>query len=742
MKRTSVINIILFLFFIVLNINSEDDFRIYDYQVLTDKFFPRDEGSSNEEKLIRYIENFCNYNKINYSTKKIDDREEIITNSYNIEIYFKGSNNNNEQLIFVCPLNSSIINRTFFDNSISVQIMLELVKLCKNNTFEKNIIFLFSGANEREVSNFDGINFFLKKGENFNKSLVTVINILNNQGIIFFSGSSIRKPIPFDLLKNFLITDSKDLKINFLKNEVYRSRFFLQPALNYTSIFLENDIPCVSFSNKGIEESTEIELNEKHQKELTKYFFNWLNSLDKIKLPLDLDYHYQYINFFGINILISETIQIIIGFLIIFIIIIIRIFFPGFQKLHIQLFIKSLPFFIIIFIIFSLLTFIPLVVFMPITFFTGISKAYLNFPILYFLNILMIPFLVILVFYKLINKIPIPKHSYLYVFGSYIFFLTNLIIFTIFDISYSYIYLWALIILSISQYTKSNIILKFLCYLISIVPLIILIVDLSRLKDVDVIKNINIFYLNMFFSIFIFPFVLLFIRIMLIIRNRFKIYFLKGIKFSTVIIILVLLILSSFIISTATYPGEKIIEAKLITDVNKKGSYLSLNSKGIIGNILVNYNDMSNEYKILKNNKNIILTNKINFSKPYGISYKKIGGNYFNLIVNLESAKLIEYLNLYLIAPEDVYPIDSNLIFKKIDRLSEDFDIKNNAIYQFLTPRNPGEKINFNVELEKRNYKLLIKVEYPLIENSILYIYNPGAIINTSSVFIEEINIE
>lgn len=742
MKRSPVIYVILFLFFIALNINSVDDFNLYDLHELSEKFFPRDEGSIKEEKLIRYIEDFCNYYKINYIIKKIDDREEIITNSYNIEIHFKGTNINEEQLVFACPLNSSIINRTFYDNTISIQIMLELIKMCKSNVFNKNIIFLFSGANERESSNFDGINFFLKKTENLNKSLVTVINILNDQHRVYFSGSSIRKPIPYEILKNFLKIKNKDLKIGFLKSEIYKARFFFQPSLNYSSIFLKNDMPCVSFSNKGIEETSEIYINEKYRHEITEYFYNWLVSLDKIKVPLDMDYHYQYINLFGIDILISEMIQITIGFLVFIIIIIIRIFFPGFQKLHIQLFIKSLPFFILIFIIFSSLTFVPLVAFIPIAYFTGISKAYLNFPMLYFFNILMIPFLVILIFYKLINKIPFPKHSYLYVFGSFVFFLINLIIFSVFDISYSYIYLWAIIILFISQYTKRNILLKFSCYLISIIPLIVLVFDLFRIKDIEVVKNINIFYLNMFFSIFIFPFVLLFLRIMLIIRNRFKFYFLKEIKFSAVIVILIFLILSSFIISTATFPGGKTIEAKLVKDINKNGNYLSLNSKSIIGNITLEFNNITNVYNILRNSKNIILTDKINIVKPYGLSYKKIGGNYFNFILDLKSAKLIEYLSIYLIAPKEAYPINSNLIFKKSENLSEDFNINNHAIYQFLIPRNVGKDVNLNIELEKNNYKLLIKVEYPLIENSILHIHKPGVIINTSSIFIEEINIE
>ena len=63
--------------------------------------------------------------------------------------------------------------------------------------------------------------------------------------------------------------------------------------------FSKNDIPCVSFTNKEIPES-EKHLNEEYQNELINLFYEWLNNIDNIKLPLDIDYHYHYINFFPI----------------------------------------------------------------------------------------------------------------------------------------------------------------------------------------------------------------------------------------------------------------------------------------------------------------------------------------------------------------------------------------------------------------------------------------------------------
>ncbi len=741
MKKILFVIIVLFLLIIIFNPKTLNCFTLYNYKELNDAFFPRDEGSLNEKRLVKYIENFCNSYDLKYKTNKINDNENIITNSFNIEIYLKSNNIDEEQLVIVCPLNNAIINRKNYDNSLSIQIMLELIKKCKEIPFKKDLIFLFSGSNERENSNYDGINFFIKKSENLNKSFVTVINLLNNKNKIIFSGSSNRKPIPHEILKRFFNVTNNFLNIKFSKNEIYKARFFFLSNKNYIFNFTKNDIPCVSFSNNETAEN-EGSVDKKYQIELINYFYEWLNKIDDIKLPLDTDYHYQYINLFGIKILIPEIIQILFILAIIILIIIIRLFFPGFQKLHIKLFIKSLPYFIIILLIYISLSFIPLAIFLPISYLTGITKSFLNFPLLYFINILTIPSLIILILYKLIIKIPFPKHSYLYVFGAFSFSLINLIIFSIFDISFSYIYLWAIIIISISQYTQQNIKLKFLFYSISIAPLFLLIINLSQISNLDPIKDINIFILNITFSFFTFPFILLFIRMGIIIKSKFKLIIHKEIHFSIIMLMMIFLIISSIIISTARPPGEKIVKAELYSDVNKKGNYLSLSSDSVIGNIKLKYNKELIEYNIFKNNKNILLTNKINNQKPYEITFKKTGSNYIKLNFNIKSKYIIEYLKIYLITPKNISPIDSNLIIKKTDSFSKDFDHENNEIYYFLIPRNTGKNFSYNIELIKNNYRFLFKFEYPFIKDSVLSLNKSNAIINNTNIFVEEIIID
>jgi hypothetical protein len=144
-------------------------------------------------------------------------------------------------------------------------------------------------------------------------------------------------------------------------------------------------------------------------------------------------------------------------------------------------------------------------------------------------------------------------------------------------------------------------------------------------------------------------------------------------------------------------------------------------------------------YNILKNYKNIILTDKIDIKKPYKISYDKIESHSIKINFDIESKYNIEYLKIYLITSNDIYPLDSNINFKKDEILSDKYKPENKIVYQFLIPRNIGKNFNYNVELPKNNYKFIYKIEYPFITDLIFSIYKPDMIINKKTSFIEEI---
>jgi hypothetical protein len=186
---------ITFIFLINITIVFSDS--LSDYSQIETIFFPSIEGSNQERELVTYIENFCIENSLQYKKTKIDE-----TNSLNLEINLNNDNKNNQEIIIIANLNSRMKEQIFYDNSISIQIMLDLIKYFKDKKNEKNITFLFSGANTREFDyNFYGLRSFMFSRNDFDNSFVVFLDILSVNEIIKITGTTYKKPIPLILIK-------------------------------------------------------------------------------------------------------------------------------------------------------------------------------------------------------------------------------------------------------------------------------------------------------------------------------------------------------------------------------------------------------------------------------------------------------------------------------------------------------------------------------------------------------------
>ena len=125
----------IFFFISALIVNADENFIEFEnYSSIKDNFYPNDEGDKNEKKLVNYIEEFLEFHNVNYKKRKIEN-DTYITNSYNIEITLESSKKSEEEIIVICPLNPLIYQQEYQDNSLTIQIMLNLIKSFKS---EKN----------------------------------------------------------------------------------------------------------------------------------------------------------------------------------------------------------------------------------------------------------------------------------------------------------------------------------------------------------------------------------------------------------------------------------------------------------------------------------------------------------------------------------------------------------------------------------------------------------------------------
>jgi len=734
MKKVLILIIILLPFIII---PQENENLISGYEYIKYMYFPRDEGTENEKKLINYLEQHCTKNNLEYKINPINDEKDIITNSYNFEIYLKGSGKKQEQLIIVCPINSAIIKQEFHDNSISIQILLDLINKCNGIDFKKDIIFLFTGSIESENSNYYGIKYFFENNENTENSFVTVINLLSNKEKIQFSGSINNKPIPLKLLKMFYKTDYKKSNIYFSRDEIYRAKFHVQHQDNCLSYLLKENINAVSFSNKNRDANKPFTYDAEYQKKLTEYFYNWILMFDKEKLVFDYDYHYLLIEIFGLKIFLSEFFIIIIYLISFLIAIIIRFLLPNFRRFHLNLLFRTLPYFIIIFMTFFLSSFIPLLIFMPISLFFGTFKPYISSSLIYFINIFLVPLMIIYMLFESLKKLPFPKHSFLYVFGAFVFSFLNFILFLIIDISIAHIYLWAMFIITISQFTGRNFKIKFLLYAITPIPFIFLLKDIAFAENIAIVKNTNPILLNLVFSILTYPFILLLLRVISLTAIKERKILKRSIIFINMGIIITVSIFLFIILSMIKLPGNKQLNANLNSYIKNKISYLSLNSNMNIGEVYIQDSFKGANYYIKKKNKKFFLSKA---DEPYVFDYWMKEPDSYWYYFRIKSDRMIEYVKIYLVAPFDQYPLASNYNYKKIDKYKNMTEF-NKEIFMFNPGRNPGKDFLFELTLVPGKYKIFFEIEYPFIDEKTVIVRKPDAFVNYKSTYIQEVNI-
>ncbi|MBP7553570.1 MAG: hypothetical protein KA885_09085, partial [Spirochaetes bacterium] len=169
-----------FLYIFSIFSNEPDRINFHkDYSFLYSLYHPCEEGSDNEKKLINYIETVCVDNNLNYQIKDISFENEYVSYSKNIEIEINNSSDK-EYVVFICPLNSIAINQKVIDNSLSIQVTLELILKIHEmkNNLNKNYLFLFSGAIGYDDA-YLGFNKFLESSERYKNSVVNIIDVLS-----------------------------------------------------------------------------------------------------------------------------------------------------------------------------------------------------------------------------------------------------------------------------------------------------------------------------------------------------------------------------------------------------------------------------------------------------------------------------------------------------------------------------------------------------------------------------------
>ncbi|HOJ64439.1 MAG TPA: hypothetical protein PLE45_08455 [Spirochaetota bacterium] len=726
--------LLLFFLLIYCYIFSQDNYK-KDAKFLYEMFYPADEGSNNQERLINYILTYLKNINVPYNIYDIEIEPEFYTRSKNIEVFLKAKENTDETIVILTSLNTPIIDNKYFDNSISIEITLNLIDFFSKIDLKKNILFGFIGSIGKDDYPKYGFTRLLNLSENPYNYIVTFIDILTIDSNVYFTGSMNKKPLP-SILVNIFDKVNKEKTFLFDSFEIKKAKLNLLPSRQYSDIFNQKEILAVEFSNRNKNLYNVFYYNSEKCNKYTLFFIEWIKSLNNLNFKFQREYNYLYEDIFGYKLFIKEKNLLIIFLFLIFITLFTRLFFPNFERLRISTILKLLPYFIFLFLCYFLLSFLPVILLTPLNFFYNIQKSYLNIPVLYFFVIFFISFLIIILIIDLFKKIPLPKHSYIYIIGAILFSYVNLILLALFDISFAYIFIWAIIFITLSNFTGRNYLLKFILYFISSIPFIKFIFDITYMGNINIIKNLfkNLFIYNLIFCLISFPFMFLSIRFFLIIKNYLKFSLSKRkILFFFIIFLFLFTLLFAFI-SIRFYSEEQKIEAKLVMDYKKNRSYLDINSSSILGEFSYEINNSIN--KIMTKNKNI----RIPVNKPeneYNIKYnvyKFYDYNRYEIII--DSKDIIEFMDISIYLPYLSYIFNANYSFSSFD--SDKEDLKRESIFQLKIPRNPGNKVVILFDTLK-NISPRIEFVIKYFNPSDIKIYKQNSIIKYEKEFREEI---
>lgn len=689
-----------------------DDFKLIKSDALfQERFFSLGEGSEKQAAFIDYLESFCRSRGLNYRLAPVQG-ESYTSSSFNFQIDIKGRGASGEKSVFIFPLNSIYIDQKLTDLSLSLQVALDLIDECLNYTFERDLVFLFSGANGREGEEMLGLKSFLNENSKaLERSFVNIVDIGALPGEITFTGSLNDRPIPALVLDSFIKSRPDAAGVTFKTDEIHKARFRLLAGYESLSYFAERDIIAVAFENVDSQPGGAALFDGGERYDLVEYFVNWLIIFDTLELYSNIDYNYKFLELPGYKLVIPEFTQIVFYLVILLLLIAVRAFVAYGHRQRVKLIIRIFPYFIALFFLFFLLSYLPRALTAILEHFVGGEEVYLTNPGLYLFNSFLIPLLIIYILFELIKKLPFPKHNYLYIYGAVIFSYINLLLFTIFDISLTYIYMWTVLFFTLSHFTGKNFGLKYFSYLLSTIPLVKLFYDLLIAGNLDFVRERvdSPYLLNLTFCLLTFPYLLIAIRVYLINSNKFKILPSK-LAHAIILFAVILISLLFYSITSLDRVGEElVIRGSYINESGRQNSRLELIGNASLGAFQIEESGVGSDYNFEAKECSIQLNLD---ERPYSFKVDE-STLAFSRLVKLEllSEKEIDEVELYLECPDKINPLDSNYRFLKVE--DSPFNKDDNDVYRFLIPKRPGRTPLIELELlPVEEYRVHLTLSY------------------------------
>ena len=669
MQKLSLWTIVILIFCqTMLNAQTIRQIRhIPDYSDINSIYSPRDDGSRNESRLIDYITKFCSDRSIDCRTDRIIG-EDYCSLSSNV-IVTLGNTKSRDNIIYITPLDSIISETNTYDNSISIHIMLKLIEQTANNVpTDKHVTFLFAGASGYTDQPYYGLNHFINRtagdfsdNRDFSSSFITIIDILSTGTTVYLKGdggSYICETASQIYSSIHRSSDIVELDVNRRQ-----SSNISKNSLDYTSAFGDLTTSIVLFTNRDNAGFNDFVFSAEYQSSLDEFFISWHDKLAERTFQFQHSDNYIFLRLFGKNVIIPENILLLFLCICVFILITVRLLLPNIRRMSLSMSVVIALRFLPLLPAYYIVSFIPYIISLAVGSIFSNTTAYLN---IYFIYLLVVFFVSAQIFFLIRDRYPklyMLKHSYIFTSASIIYSFINMFIFGSIDVMLMFIYLWAIFMITCSNFTGRNYIVKFIFYILSAAVYISFTAFslphyLHSLSDRMAYEFSHIWIQNAVLVISTFPFMLIYMRLDSFAHNHIHFFSRRGLYRLILLILSVSYIIIIFAAANVARQDNSLTTVTLFTDVPNEDSVVSIDSIGKLGKVFITDPTGNTSADITSQH----WTKDIAFQRaPYQINVTTTPSGTFTVYtIDFTFDRPVKFSSMTLIMPKGYYPFDSS----------------------------------------------------------------------------------
>lgn len=417
------------------------------------RFFPRPEGSRMEKDLVSWIE--TRLSSLGVGFTPFDFSQSDFQHSFSSCIRVDLPGVTRDTLILAVPLNSPPDSESGRDGSINVALALDLIARAKSGPPPVSLTVLFLGAEYGDTSVYPmGSTLFLRDFQPDYKAAVLYLNFRAVPSRVLVRGGGRGIVSPFWLM-NRCVDALREAKVPFRlpgeEIQIFRmgttdERTVIEPYLKagYPSVGLEGE-------NNGIEP-----LNESEWLSSFSSFLQGMMAANSAGMPEEWDRHYLLLQAGGFSLIIGEKLHLSILMGTLAVILLWSLIFRRGLKKYIRTLARNIPailpvaglsFFFLVAGTYALKGILSL---------RGFSMLWTYAPLEFLALKICIALFLYAALYNVMRRLPFPRHGSFYSAAALFFLLIDVVVIAVFNISFTYYFLWAFVFVFLSALVRGR----------------------------------------------------------------------------------------------------------------------------------------------------------------------------------------------------------------------------------------------------------------------------------------------